>query len=175
VLDRTGDRGHGRIQLRTLKAVTVHHFGFPHTAQVIQVTRKVRDLGTRRWRTVVVYAITSLTFAQASPARLADLIRGHWTIENGLHHVRDVTLAEDASQVRTGTAPQVMACLRNLAIGILRRQGHRNIAAALRHHARDPPGPWPPSGSPSDEPEIRRERRSPAAVAEKRRSRAEPS
>jgi predicted transposase YbfD/YdcC len=141
VLDRTRDRGHGRVELRTLKAVTVHHFGFPHTAQVIQVTRKVRDLGARRWRTVVVYAVTSLTFAQASPARLADLLRGHWTIENGLHHVRDVTFAEDASQVRTGTAPQVMACLRNLAIGALSRAGPVNLAAALRRHARDPARP----------------------------------
>jgi predicted transposase YbfD/YdcC len=141
VLDRTRDRGHGRVELRTLKAVTVHHFGFPHTAQVIQVTRKVRDLGTRRWRTVVVYAVTSLTFAQASPARLADLLRGHWTIENGLHQVRDVTFAEDASQVRTGTAPQVMACLRNLAIGTLSHAGPVNLAAALRRHARDPARP----------------------------------
>ena len=141
MLDRTCDRGHGRVELRTLKAVTVHHFGFPHTAQVIQVTRKVRDLGTRRWRTVVVYAVTSRTFAQASPARLADLLRGHWTIENGLHHVRDVTFAEDASQLRTGTAPQVMACLRNLAIGALSHAGPVNLAAALRRHARDPARP----------------------------------
>jgi predicted transposase YbfD/YdcC len=141
VLDRTRDRGHGRVELRSLKAVTVHHFGFPHAAQVLQVTRKVRDLGTRRWRTVVVYAVTSLTFAQASPARLADLIRGHWVIENGLHYVRDVTFAEDASPVRTGTAPQVMACLRNLAIGVLSRAGPVNLAAALRRHARDPARP----------------------------------
>jgi predicted transposase YbfD/YdcC len=81
VLDRTRDRAHGRVELRILKAVTVNHFGFPHAAQVLQVTRTTRELGTRRWRTVVVYAITSLTFAQASPARLADDIRGHWAIE----------------------------------------------------------------------------------------------
>jgi predicted transposase YbfD/YdcC len=144
VLDRTRDRGHGRIELRTLKVVTVHHFGFPHTAQVLQVTRKTRDLrdsNIRRWRTVVVYAITSLAFAQASPARLADLIRGHWAIENGLHYVRDVTFAEDASRVRTGTAPQVMACLRNLVIGVLSRAGPVNLAVALRQHARDPARP----------------------------------
>ena len=141
VLDHTRDRGHGRVELRTLKAVTVHHFGFPHAAQVIQVTRKVRDLRTRRWRTVTVYAITSLTFEQASPARLADLIRGHWAIENGLHWVRDVIFAEDGSQVRTGTGPHVMACLRNLAIGALSRAGPVNLAAALRHHARDPARP----------------------------------
>jgi predicted transposase YbfD/YdcC len=54
---------------------------------------------------VTVYAITSLSFAKARPARLADLIRGHWAIENGPHWVRDVTYAEDASHVRTGTAP----------------------------------------------------------------------
>jgi hypothetical protein len=81
VLNHTRDRGHGRVELRTLRAVSVCHFGFPHAAQVIQVARKTRDLGgsTRRWRTVVVYAITSLPFEQASPARLADLIRGHVT------------------------------------------------------------------------------------------------
>jgi predicted transposase YbfD/YdcC len=141
VLDRTRDRAHGRVELRTLKAVSVAGFAFPHAAQVIQVTRKVRDLDTRRWRTVTVYAITSLTFAQASPARLADYIRGHWAIENGLHHVRDVTFAEDASQLRTGTGPQVMACLRNLIIGLLSCAGPVNVAAALRHHARDPARP----------------------------------
>jgi predicted transposase YbfD/YdcC len=136
VVDTTRDRGHGRVEHRTLKAVTVHHFGFPHAAQVLQVTRKTRTLRTRRWRTVTVYAITSLGFAQASPARLADLIRGHWAIE-ALHHVRDTTFAEDVSQVRTGTAPRAMASLRNLAIGILRAHGHHNIAAALRYNARD--------------------------------------
>jgi hypothetical protein len=83
VLDCTRGRGHGRVEVRTLKAVTVHRFGFPHAAQVLQLTRKTRDLRAppRRWRTVTVYAITSLPFAQASPARLADLLRGHWTIE----------------------------------------------------------------------------------------------
>jgi hypothetical protein len=90
---------------------------------------------------VTVYAVTSLTFAQAGPARLADLIRGHWAIENGLHWVRDVTFAEDASQLRTGTAPQVMACLRNLAIGTLSHARPVNLAAALRRHARDPARP----------------------------------
>jgi predicted transposase YbfD/YdcC len=113
-------------------------------AQVIQVTRKVRDLRSpgRRWRTVVVYAVTSLAHAQASPGRLADLIRGHWTIENGLHYVRDVTFAEDGSHLRTGTGPQVMACLRNLVIGVLSRAGPVNLAAALRHHSRDPRRPF---------------------------------
>ena len=97
----------------------------------------MRPLAGRRWRTVTVYAVTSLTAARASPARLADYVRGHWGIE-ALHHIRDVTFAEDGSQVRTGAAPTVMAALRNLAIGVLSRAGPVNVAAALRRHARDP-------------------------------------
>jgi predicted transposase YbfD/YdcC len=138
--DRTRDRAHGRIELRTLKVVSVQGFGFPHAAQVIQVTRKTRQLHTNRWRAVTVYAITSLPFQLARPARLADLLRGHWAIE-ALHHVRDTTFAEDDSQVRTGAAPNAMAVLRNLVIGVLSRAGPVNVAAALRRHARDPRRP----------------------------------
>jgi predicted transposase YbfD/YdcC len=141
VLARTRDQGHGRVELRTLKAVTVHRFEFPHAAQVIQLTRKTRELRTRRWRTVIVYAITSLAHAQAGPARLADLIRGHWSIENGLHYIRDVTFGEDASQVRVGNGPHVMACLRNLIIGTLHQNRSASVAATLRHHSRDPTRP----------------------------------
>jgi predicted transposase YbfD/YdcC len=78
----------------------------------------------------------------ADSATLASWVRGHWHIENKLHWVRspgvDVTYQEDKSRVRIGNAPRVMASLRNLAISILRLDGHANIAAANRHHARDP-------------------------------------
>jgi len=86
---------------------------------------------------VTVYAITSLGFELARPARFADLLRGHWGTE-ALHHIR-----EDACQVHTGTAPSVMACLRNLVISVLSggRAGSDSLAAALRHHARDPRRP----------------------------------
>jgi hypothetical protein len=82
-----------------------------------------------------------------------------------LHHVRDGTFAEDASQVRTGSGPHVMATLRNLAIGVLCRAGPVNVAAALRRHAATRADPWPPSAShpeaATDEPDITTERRSP--------------
>jgi predicted transposase YbfD/YdcC len=138
VADHTRDRGHGRVETRRLQVTTVAglELDFPHATQALRITRRTRPLGSRRWRTVTVYAITSLTAAQAHPARLADWIRGHWGIE-ALHHLRDVTYAEDASQLRTGNAPRAMASLRNLAIGVLRRHGHRTIAAALRRNARD--------------------------------------
>jgi hypothetical protein len=73
----------------------------------------------------------------APPEVLTTWIQGHWEVENRLHWVRDVTFDEDRSQVRTGNAPRVMASLRNTAITLLRIHGHKNIAAALRHHARD--------------------------------------
>jgi predicted transposase YbfD/YdcC len=138
VADHTRDRGHQRVEIRRLQVTTVTGLGldFPHATQALRITRRVRPLTGRKWRTVTVYAVTSLTAAQAHPARLADWVRGHWGIE-ALHHIRDVTFTEDASQVRNGTAPRAMASLRNLAIGILRLHGHRNIAAALRRNARD--------------------------------------
>jgi hypothetical protein len=102
----------------------------------------------RRWRPTTVYAVTSLTASQAHPARLADWIRGHWGIE-ALYHLRDVTFAEDARQARTGTAPRAMASLRNLAIGILRTRGCRNLAVALRRNARDATRVLPLLGLPS--------------------------
>jgi len=135
--DRQHHRGHGRDEHRTIKTATVAAgLAFPHAAQAIAITRRVRPLPEGKWRTVTAYGITSLTVTQASPADLARWIRGHWRIE-ALHHIRDVTYSEDVSQVRTGNGPQVMATLRNLTIAITKMAGHHNIAAATRHHARD--------------------------------------
>ncbi|WUV64013.1 ISAs1 family transposase [Streptomyces sp. NBC_01478] len=89
--------------------------------------------------------VTSLTAEQANPAQPATLIRDHWQIE-ALHHVRDTTFTEDASQLRTGNAPRAMATWRNLAIGALRPAGATNIAAALRHNARNADRPLAPPG-----------------------------
>ena len=110
-------RAHARLENRTLKAATVPAgLGFPHAAQAIQVVRKTRPIkpvtGKRaRWRTEIVYAICSLPAEHAQPTELATWIRQHWSIENRLHYVRDVTLGEDLHQARTGNGPQVMAAL----------------------------------------------------------------
>lgn len=85
-----------------------------------------------------VFYITSLPPEAAGPDRLLRLIRGHWRIENRLHHVRDVSAGEDACRVRTGSAPEVLAGLRNASLTVLRADGHRNIAAAFRHLAAVP-------------------------------------
>jgi len=126
---------HGRRACRTIKAALAPAWiGFEGAAQVAQLRRTVTKKGKKTVE--VVYLITS--DRDADPAILAAWVRGHWEIENRLHWVRDMTYQEDKSLVRTGNAPRVMASLRSLAISLLRLAGHANIAAANRHHARDP-------------------------------------
>ena len=128
----------GRSERRTLYASTAlnAYVRWPHLGQVCAVKREI----TRPAKTTVEwgYAVTSLASDQASPRRLLAVWRGHWGIENRLHWVRDVTFDEDRSQIRTGSGPQVMAAIRTTAIGVLRRAGHTNIAAALRTYAGKP-------------------------------------
>lgn len=135
---RTRDRQHGRDEIRRLKAATVpRRLAFPHAVQALQIVRRRRDLRTGKVSIERVYALTDLTTAQATPAQLAQLARGHWGIE-AHHHVRDVTFAEDASRVRTGTAPRAMAAFRNLAIGLARSIGWHNMAAATDYYRSHP-------------------------------------
>ncbi|MFG2043908.1 ISAs1 family transposase [Dactylosporangium sp. NPDC048998] len=131
--DRTRDRGHGRRETRTVKALTLHTPGgisFPHAEQAIRITR-TRIVAGRTSRETA-YLTVSLPAADAQPADLQDWIRRAWHIENRLHHVRDVTFREDAHQARTGTGPAVIATLRNTAIGYHRTNGDTNIARANR-------------------------------------------
>ncbi|WP_230414691.1 ISAs1 family transposase [Micromonospora tarapacensis] len=140
VQDETGNRGHGRYDIRRLQVVTCTGtlaLDFPHAVQALRIRRRRLNLSTGRWSTVTVYAITNLTVAQVGPADLADALRGHWAIEI-LHHIRDTTYAEDASRIRTGNAPRVMATLRNTAISLLRLAGITTIAKALRRNSRNP-------------------------------------
>jgi predicted transposase YbfD/YdcC len=142
VAHHSRERGHGRAEQRTLKVTAVAAgLAFPHAAQAIQVVRRRRRRGTKKWSRETIYAITSLTATQASPAGLAAIIGGHWMIEDRLHWVRDMDFDEDRSQIRTAAGPQIMASLRNLVITILRLSGEASIAAALRYHARRPSRP----------------------------------
>ena len=139
-LDETREHGHGRYDIRALQAVTCLGplvLDFPYAVQALRIRRRRYNATTGRWSTVTVYAITSLTAAQASAADVADWLRGHWAIEV-LHHVRDTTYREDASRLRTGNAPRVLATLRNTAISLLRLDGVTSIASTLRRNGRDP-------------------------------------
>ena len=112
------------------------YLDFPYAAQVFALRREVTAMVSQKYRSETVHGLSSLPTERATPARLLALSRGHWTIDNRLHGVRDVTFDEDRSRVRKGAGAQVMASLRNLAITLLRLAGARYIAPALRPCAR---------------------------------------
>ena len=135
------DQHGGRIEQRRLwvSQLLVGYSDWPHLAQVCRLERIVRTKGKRtqgQTRRESAYAVTSLPPDQANPQILLALWRGHWGIENRVHWVQGTsTFDEDRSQVRTGSAPQIMAALRNLTISALRLAGenqHRRRLASLR-------------------------------------------
>ena len=137
---RTVDVGHGRIETRNLttREALGGDSAWPGLAQVCEVGRHGITKKTGTERVEVVYGVTSLRPERATPGRVLELVRGHWALENKSHWVRDVTFDDDRSQGRCGNIPQVMAALRNTAMGLLRWAGHTTIAAACRRLAAQP-------------------------------------
>ncbi len=131
----TLDKGHGRRERRTLKATTAlnEYLDWPGVAQVGQVASEVVKDGKTTHENR--YFITSVSRAVGDAGRLLKWVRGHWSIENRSHYVRDVTMSEDSSRIRKRSGPQVMAALRNATISFLRTTGATNIAEALRRNA----------------------------------------
>jgi predicted transposase YbfD/YdcC len=109
---------------------------WPRLAQVVRVERERRVKGVATVE--VAYFITSLDRSRADAARLLGLVRAHWGIENELHHVRDVSLGEDACRVRTDSSPQVLAALRNTTRHLLAGVDATSRAAAMRRFAAHP-------------------------------------
>jgi predicted transposase YbfD/YdcC len=140
--DCTIDRRRGRTEERRILVTTALNDylrpNWPLVQQVAQLTRIVTVRRTGKITEEVVYLITDLTPTLATPRRLLELDRGHWSIENRLHYVRDVSFGEDRSRLRTGQAPQILAALRNLTITLIDRQGSTQIAASRRHFAAHP-------------------------------------
>jgi len=131
----TCEVSHGRHDHRTLERRRTVHLPIPWPG-VHQAMRRVTEswqLKTGRYRRAICYAVTSLSCDQATAADLEGFWRGHWTIENKVHYVRDVTLQEDACQVAKGHAPQALAALRNGLLNHFRLAGVTNVPSALRH------------------------------------------
>ena len=114
------------------------YLDFPYVRQVCCIRREVTHLTTNKKTIELVYGITSLPPEKATPEQLLTLNRGHWSIENRLHYVRDVTFDEDRSQIRTKNGPEIMASLRNFMISLLRWFKQTNIAGTLREMAARP-------------------------------------
>lgn len=135
----TTNKGHGRLEKRTVTTSTwlnAYRKDWPKLAQVVRVERERRIKGETTVE--VAYYITSLGRDRADATRLGKLIRSHWGIENRLHHVRDVTFGEDASRVRRGSSPQVLAALRNAVVHLLDGVRATSKAAARRRFAARP-------------------------------------
>ena len=160
VIHRDNARGHGRHEQRLVQVVTVDGLLFPHARQVLRIQRRRRLYGAKKWSSETVYAITDLPAEQADAAEIAAWARGHWTVENTVHWVRDAVFGEDKSQVRTRNTPAVLATVRDLIRGTLKLAGYVNTAAGRRAHTerhrvlalygitrsighpRQTPGPW---------------------------------
>jgi predicted transposase YbfD/YdcC len=134
--ERQVDKGHGRLEERVLTASSMlaGYSDWPHLAQVFKLERTVWRQGTLRLHEVR-YGITSLPREVADARRLLAIARAEWGIENGLHYRRDVTLQEDACQLRRGGGPQVMAALNNAVVSVVGQARAQNLAAVQRHFA----------------------------------------
>jgi predicted transposase YbfD/YdcC len=131
------DKAHGRLEKRTLRTTSI--LTLQGRWKGLKQGFEVRRERTLHGRTTieVVYGITSLSEEKADAARLLSLLRDHWRIENCLHYVRDVALGEDACRVRCGSAPQVLAALRNTVVHLLTTvEANSRIAAVERLAAR---------------------------------------
>jgi predicted transposase YbfD/YdcC len=126
------DKAHGRLEKRTLRRTTIltKQQDWKGLKQGFELRRERTVKGVTTIETV--YGMTNLSVEQADAARLLKLTRDHWGIENGLHYRRDVTMGEDASRVRKGGAPQIMAALRNSVIHLLSEHVAPSLASAMR-------------------------------------------
>jgi predicted transposase YbfD/YdcC len=134
---RTHEKSHGRLETRTVRASTTlnDYLDWPGLGQVLERTGRRVTVATGEVSEEVHYAVTSLSPDRASPARLEALWRGHWTIENRVHHVRDGSFAEDAIGAWVGNTAHALASLHNALLNLLRAKGYVRIADALRYHS----------------------------------------
>lgn len=130
----TCSKGHGRLEVRHITSNgqlnTYFERDWANVAQVFRIERRVTMKGHTTQE--VVYGLSSLPHQQTDAAALLQFNRAHWLIENHLHYRRDVTLGEDACQVRTGQAPQVLAALNNAVLALADSLKVSNLAALLR-------------------------------------------
>lgn len=133
-------KGHGRLETRTIYVSSLlnDYLDWPHLAQVFRLERTRWHSHYRGRTREIIYGLTSLTPMQFPPKHLLRLTRAYWSIENGLHHRRDVTLHEDATRLTIGNAGHIMATINNLVIGLYLRHHGPNVAKARRHFSAYP-------------------------------------
>jgi hypothetical protein len=130
-------KAHGRLETRTLSASAdaKTYLDWPFAEQALCLQRRVINLATGEISAETVYGVTSLAPHQLELTQVLQRWRDHWSIENRLHWVKDVVLKEDASRVRLGQAPFILATLRNLLVSFLHALGFPSISQGRRHFA----------------------------------------
>lgn len=109
--------------------------GFPHVLQVARLDR-IRELKSGKQEVETVWLITSLSPEQADAARLLELARQYWSIENGLHYRLDVSASEDGCRVRCPVAATVLGIMRRAVQGEYRQWArHQPRARQSTAHA----------------------------------------
>jgi predicted transposase YbfD/YdcC len=137
---RTIETGHGRIETRTLTLrAAPANLVFPGVRLIARMTRERVHTATGARTAETVYLITNLP-PGTSARKLLRIARGHWTVENNLHWVKDTAWGEDKNTLRTGTGPELVSALYNLAITVLRTIGLPKTRPTLQHLARNPRG-----------------------------------
>ena len=131
---------HGRLEVREIWTSTQMNEWFARDwagiAQVYMIKKTVREKGEEVIK--FSYGITNLSREKADAERLLRLKQRHWYIENRLHYRRDVTLGEDASQIRMKGAPQVLAALNGGILAIMDFLRVKNVAKRMRHYDAQP-------------------------------------
>ena len=135
---QTTEKAHGRVEIRSIRVSSElrGYSDWPGLEQVLELRRCWQSKGV--WKEAVRYGVSSLPATIANPERLLTLKRGHWTIENRLHYIKDVTMGEDKSTLHCANGPKIMAALRNTALSLLRHAGVSSIAARMRYHSTHP-------------------------------------
>ena len=121
--------------------------GLAGVAQVVRIHRHTqypRQGKVYKETDEVVFAVTTLTPEEAGPERLLQLVREHWSIENGQHHRRDRTQREDGCTVRDTRTARNLSLFRSLSIFLFERQRkHKGGKASLPDlESRNHSHPW---------------------------------
>lgn len=131
------DKGHGRVQTRTVHTYDLPPDWLPEgwqplVKQVARVSRTVERRKAAGWH-ITTETAWWISTTELDASAFQSAIRGHWCVENQNHHVRDVTLREDHCRARH--KPGVLARLRSMTLNCLRARQIRNVAVALHRNA----------------------------------------
>jgi predicted transposase YbfD/YdcC len=133
-------KGHGRLEVREIWTSSEMNEYFkekwPGISKVFKIRRYVKD--RVKERVEIVYGFTNLTRQAANAECILELNQRHWCVENRLHYRRDVTMGEDASQVRVNHAPESLAALNGGVLAFMDLLGVKNVASQMRHFCAHP-------------------------------------